>query len=450
MAHVPAATATARTNPVSRREANTGNIGKPAVEPGGQIRDKRETGKVGTRTFHEVLQNAGDKAGVDKAKSTSDKIKLPLALVSTTEKPATRKSATSKHAMLKTAKGKKENSGSKSGIVAKSHSRQTPQVVGNTGIGNDEERTDETGSQDNDAVVQNLNSNHNASVPAASPRPPETSHTGTSKTNRKKKISANYGSENTNKTQMGNRPNLSSKSSKVEVIDNRFPPASPRNHDAEKSDGEGFAGDVRDIDFTDVQNGKATHKVENSSHGSSAEPVRLEQGQNQNFNTAVSEIKLSSPGGDGSTMQKSAAAELAQKLNAQSGNEIVRQVKVVLNNANSGEVQINLRPDNLGQVKIRIHLEDNRLTGRIFVESAAAREAFRNALDGLQTRLVESGFGSADLEMSWDESPGEFTQNKGGSGKQNGNRDEAIREFDSNIPTINNNESAESRINMVV
>ena len=99
----------------------------------------------------------------------------------------------------------------------------------------------------------------------------------------------------------------------------------------------------------------------------------------------------------------SGADQLARRLDAEAGSEIVRQVKVVLNRADAGEIRINLRPEHLGRVRVRIRMEDNRLSGRIFVESAAAREAFRSALEGLQVKLVESGFGAADLELAWDQ-----------------------------------------------
>ena len=213
---------------------------------------------------------------------------------------------------------------------------------------------------------------------------------------------------------------LSSSAPRVEVIDNR-------NIGNEPGD-------------------RKSHRSDNiSSQKLSTQTVRLDH------NSAVAETDIEiSNRGDGKTFQKSAAAELAQKLDAQAGNDIVRQVKVILNRADAGEVRINLRPDNLGQVKIRIRMENNRLTGRIFVESAAAREAFKNALDGLQTRLVESGFGAADLEMAWDESPRGFMRNGDQQQGQKGNVNEAIQEFDNIIPAVFADDSAESRVNMVI
>ena len=164
---------------------------------------------------------------------------------------------------------------------------------------------------------------------------------------------------------------------------------------------------------------------------------------------AETDIELS-PRMEQRSTGRSAAAELARKLDAQAGSDIVRQVKVVLNRSEAGEVRINLRPDNLGRVRIRIRMEDNRLTGRIFVESAAAREAFKAALDGLQTKLVESGFGAADLELAWDDSYQGFEQQGQNSGGQNRSSGAVAREFDNMVPTTVVDEAADGRVNMVV
>jgi flagellar hook-length control protein FliK len=166
---------------------------------------------------------------------------------------------------------------------------------------------------------------------------------------------------------------------------------------------------------------------------------------------AVVETEIGVPGrisgpGDGRT----AAAELSRRLDAEAGNEIVRQVKVVLTRADAGEIRINLRPENLGRVRVEIHLDDNRLTGRIFVDSAAAREAFRNSLDGLQTRLVESGFGAADLELAWEGNSGTFA-GFGGSSSKNGKQVHlAVREFENMAGSVIQDVLADGLVNMVV
>ena len=155
------------------------------------------------------------------------------------------------------------------------------------------------------------------------------------------------------------------------------------------------------------------------------------------------------------------AADLARRLDTEAGSEIVRQVKVVLNRADAGEIRISLRPEHLGRVRVRIRMEENRLSGRIFVESAAAREAFRSALDGLQTKLVESGFGAADLELAWDEQSmadprgsREGPQDRENSGPRRppgGPASEsAAGEFENHGTRILDGAPGEARVNLVV
>ncbi|PIE04666.1 MAG: hypothetical protein CSA76_02985 [Spirochaetales bacterium] len=179
--------------------------------------------------------------------------------------------------------------------------------------------------------------------------------------------------------------------------------------------------------------------------------VLSENNGNAAFKLPVAETDIElTPSGTKSFQRFSAAQELARKLDAQAGNDIVRQVKVVLNRADAGEVRINLRPENLGRVSVRIQLQDNQLSGRIFVESAAAREAFRAALDGLQTRLVESGFGSASLELSWNDSSAGFA---GGEPKQQKGSElaaQAAPELENRISAVFVDETDNGRINMVV
>ena len=98
----------------------------------------------------------------------------------------------------------------------------------------------------------------------------------------------------------------------------------------------------------------------------------------------------------------SVAELLARRLEGQTGNEIVQQVKLILNRSNAGEIHINLKPEHLGRVRMRIKLEDGHLTGRIFVESAAANQAFRSSLINMQEKLVENGFSTANFDLTWD------------------------------------------------
>lgn len=93
---------------------------------------------------------------------------------------------------------------------------------------------------------------------------------------------------------------------------------------------------------------------------------------------------------------------LAQALQDTYNQELVRNAQIILRDGDSGTIRLNLRPESLGSVKIALDLADNKVTGRIVVQSEAAREAFERNLDGLTQSFVDSGFGAASLEVAVD------------------------------------------------
>ncbi len=166
---------------------------------------------------------------------------------------------------------------------------------------------------------------------------------------------------------------------------------------------------------------------------------------------AILETEINIPRSFGNrTGTESIAEALSRKLDNQSGNEIVQQVKLLLNRAESGEIRINLKPDSLGRVRVNIQMENNRLSGRVLVESAAARNAFRSSLDNLQAKLIESGFNDADLTLTWDDRSNQHP----GQGGRFANRDssgdikKAIQDFE--VLSAGNYSVFEGQIDMVV
>jgi hypothetical protein len=59
-----------------------------------------------------------------------------------------------------------------------------------------------------------------------------------------------------------------------------------------------------------------------------------------------------------------------------------------------------LKPESLGNVKIRLEMAENKITGHITVESEEALRAFEKEITSLEKAFVESGFEGASLEMS--------------------------------------------------
>ena len=91
---------------------------------------------------------------------------------------------------------------------------------------------------------------------------------------------------------------------------------------------------------------------------------------------------------------------LARELHQNFNNDIVRHASVMLRDGNEGTIKLALKPESLGNVKIRLEMAENRITGHILVESEEALRAFEREIASLEKAFRDSGFEGADLEMS--------------------------------------------------
>ena len=117
----------------------------------------------------------------------------------------------------------------------------------------------------------------------------------------------------------------------------------------------------------------------------------------------------------------SAALEnmLARELHQNFNGDIVRHASMALKDGGAGTIRIALHPESLGNVKIHLEMTENKITGRIVVESTEALNAFRKELSSLEQAFRDSGFADADLNLSltadgqdtdnWEQEPNSFT-----------------------------------------
>jgi hypothetical protein len=91
---------------------------------------------------------------------------------------------------------------------------------------------------------------------------------------------------------------------------------------------------------------------------------------------------------------------LARELHQNFNNDIVRHASVMLRDGNEGTIRLALKPESLGNVKIRPEMAENKITGFIVVESEEALRAFEREIASLEKAFLDSGFDGADLEMS--------------------------------------------------
>jgi hypothetical protein len=91
---------------------------------------------------------------------------------------------------------------------------------------------------------------------------------------------------------------------------------------------------------------------------------------------------------------------LARELNQNLSSNIVRQAQVVLRDHGAGTIKLALKPESLGNIKIRLEMSENKVIGHIIVESVEALRAFEKELAHLQQAFKDSGFEGAHLDMS--------------------------------------------------
>ena len=91
---------------------------------------------------------------------------------------------------------------------------------------------------------------------------------------------------------------------------------------------------------------------------------------------------------------------LARELHQNFNNDIVRHASVALREGNEGTIRLVLKPESLGNVKIRLELAENKITGHIVVQSEEALRAFEREISSLEKAFEKSGFDGANFEMS--------------------------------------------------
>jgi hypothetical protein len=91
---------------------------------------------------------------------------------------------------------------------------------------------------------------------------------------------------------------------------------------------------------------------------------------------------------------------LGRELREHLRDDIVRNASIVLRDGGEGTIRLALKPESLGNVKIRLEMTENKVVGKITVESEEAFRAFDRELRALERAFRDSGFDGATLEMA--------------------------------------------------
>ena len=150
--------------------------------------------------------------------------------------------------------------------------------------------------------------------------------------------------------------------------------------------------------------------------------------QQQNENNVQMTMELASKAQENITSSSAQAAGAtgsdfqAMLTNAVQENapDFVKAGNIVLKDGNQGTINLILRPEGLGNVKISLNLDDKNLSAQIMVHTKEAMEAFKESIPSLKQAFTESGFetGSFDLNFSNGQNQQGFAQ----SGEQGQNQ----------------------------
>lgn len=118
-------------------------------------------------------------------------------------------------------------------------------------------------------------------------------------------------------------------------------------------------------------------------------------------------------------------ADFSQMLNnslAASKDELVKTGSIILQDNKKGSINLILRPEELGNVKVKLELSDNQITGKIVVASKEAYDAFKQNLDDIRNAFVANGFDACGFDLAWagaGDSNGSQGQNAADNGSGN-------------------------------
>ena len=154
--------------------------------------------------------------------------------------------------------------------------------------------------------------------------------------------------------------------------------------------------DQRTKKLNDTENTKSVKKVLNTKVTSqSSNQIELTLTLNQNAQNNILSSDSQTAASNGSNFQ----AMLTEQLQ-HNAPDFVKAGTVVLKDNNQGTINMILKPESLGNVKVKLNLSDKVITGEITVHSQEAYDAFKESIGSLKEAFQQSGFETAGFELN--------------------------------------------------
>ncbi|MCG8477462.1 MAG: flagellar hook-length control protein FliK [Spirochaetales bacterium] len=146
----------------------------------------------------------------------------------------------------------------------------------------------------------------------------------------------------------------------------------------------------------------------------------------------------------------SATGNFARRLNGELGTRIVRDARIMLQNADSAEIRLIIRPPELGRVRIRLRMDNGHIAGRILVDNGNVREVMEQNLASLQRAFEEAGLDIGDLEVSTGDDGRQTRDGESGFvDTQRGRRRVGAERFEQHVAPAGEYDYGTHRVNLV-
>lgn len=231
---------------------------------------------------------------------------------------------------------------------------------------------------------------------------------------------------------------LAKNGARLTVVDMRLKAGKERNAGGEG--GAGQSGLTKEFSPADQASEKSSFLAEGGRQTVST-GVQPNAGSNTNTESLMAQSR-----------QQSLADHLASQIRDSGAADIVKAAQIVLHGNDAGLIRMQLEPESLGKVKIELKIADNKISGRIVVESDLAGQAFKDSLESLRDAFAASGMETTALEVEVRDGGQGQHGTTDGSGEKGSDPyySQHVRTFESAVPSAAQVSSRDGLVNVIV